>query len=160
MKKRFQHQVVFWVDLNDPRQAELADYIAELKSHRQFAPSVRAALFLLRDLRDGYTDALFELFPELQDEISTRLAPVESDNGGGKIETLLEKIDRLEQAMLAGNQPRQVSQSNGAGNAKQLVVPQFDLTTFDDDEDLFETEKIKDGQWNENFFKSLKNLQQ
>ena len=153
MADRFQHQVIFWLNLMDREQEILAEYIAELRARRKFAPTVRLALELMRDLDDGNVDVLKALYPDIADRLT---------------EATLDDIRQLIRASQPAPviAPVQLVQPISSGNAKQLNAPQFDAPDFDvseDDEDewLFATvEAETTGQAGLNFLQSLKNLQQ
>jgi hypothetical protein len=55
----------FSLNLDDKEHLALAEKIDNLKADRQFSPTVRDALRLILDLRDGNIDVLEEMFPQL-----------------------------------------------------------------------------------------------
>lgn len=71
MGKRWQLQIVFWLNLENDIQSMLADYIADLKEQRMFAPSMRSALLLLKDLRSGSICELKRQFPDVIEYIKS-----------------------------------------------------------------------------------------
>lgn len=80
----FRWQVRVWLDANKPDQLSLGKWIHEQKRMRKFAPILRNALALYRELMEGKTDLLYELFPHLKptpppadDELRKRLALLE-----------------------------------------------------------------------------------
>jgi hypothetical protein len=62
--RRLQHQVRFNLNLRRDDENWLAGAIAELRSRRQFRPTIIKALTLFFDLKAGYLDVLYELFPD------------------------------------------------------------------------------------------------
>lgn len=60
---RDRRKVEFWLDVNRDDESELYDLIAELRRSRQFAPTVKAGLWLMLSLADERLDYLLELAP-------------------------------------------------------------------------------------------------
>ena len=91
----------FWLDVSKHDERELAQQIVELKDRRAFARSIRDALKLFLDLKQGKVAVLCELFPWVKEAFqSAPVAPVEQG--------LQEQIARLETLLLAqGNVPIQ-----------------------------------------------------
>lgn len=56
-------QVRFWLDAMRDDEYQLLEYVDEQKQQRSFAQTMRDALNLIRDLRQGRTDWLLFLFP-------------------------------------------------------------------------------------------------
>ena len=95
LDKSFRMQVIFWLNLNNPIHELLADYIADLKASRMFAPTIRDALLLVRDLRNGRLCELERQFPGVVEFIK-------ANGDGGGDDGLARRIDMLESAVLAG----------------------------------------------------------
>ena len=57
------------LDLNKTDERQLFNYAADLKSKRNWASTFRDALRLIRDLRAGNLDVLFELFPWIENAL-------------------------------------------------------------------------------------------
>ena len=68
-KRDYRRQYRFWLDECIPAEAELGRYVAELTDQRQFAPTIRDGLRLIRELRQGDISFLFELFPHIMSVI-------------------------------------------------------------------------------------------
>ena len=98
LDKSFRMQVIFWLNLNNPIHEMLADYIADLKASRMFAPTIRDALLLVRDLRNGRLCELERQFPGVVEFIKANGA----DGGDNGDDGLARRIDMLESAVLAG----------------------------------------------------------
>ncbi|MBZ0291639.1 MAG: hypothetical protein K8L99_03640 [Anaerolineae bacterium] len=111
--KRFRLRYVFWLDMNKPDEAELADTVASLKEQRSFASTIRDGIRLVCDLRAGRLDALFELFPWVRAEFNK------------KEYQLQDRLARLEQLLM---------QQNGGG-PKPLAIPAVPGPLFLDDDD-------------------------
>lgn len=62
-KEEHRLQFRFWLDVMRPAEEKLAEYVEELKHKRSFAQTIRDALNLIRDLRDGKLEWLLFLFP-------------------------------------------------------------------------------------------------
>ena len=88
----------FWLDIGKRDERDLAQQIVELKNQRAFTSTIRDALRLFLDLKQGNIDVLIELFPFVKDT----LQPAQIDK------SLQEQIKRLEDLLLAqGNVPIQ-----------------------------------------------------
>jgi hypothetical protein len=68
-RKSFRMRFVFWLDLCQEGEADLAEYIDELKEQRKFVTTIKQGLRLIRDLRAGDIDVLLELFPEIKSKL-------------------------------------------------------------------------------------------
>jgi len=66
-EKTYRLQVRFWLDLFRNEEYELAQYVDELKEKRSFASTIRDALRLMRDLKNGRVDTLIQMFPWIAD---------------------------------------------------------------------------------------------
>lgn len=69
--KRMQYR--FWLDILRDDEKKIADYVHELTEARQFAPTIRQALRLIQDLKQGNTTVLLELFPWVRDQLKADL---------------------------------------------------------------------------------------
>lgn len=67
---RQRKEVKFWFDLSKPEQNELASWLFSLKSARQFAPTIRAALTIWRELLMGQLDTLLTYFPFVSEALA------------------------------------------------------------------------------------------
>ncbi len=67
-------QFRFWLDVVKDAEASLAQEVQHLKSRRAFQPTIRDAIRLILDLRNGSTDVLHELFPWVSQQ--TTFVPV------------------------------------------------------------------------------------
>jgi hypothetical protein len=63
--KRYRVQMRFWLDAHNETDRAIGQWLERLKKQRQYAPTLRNALRLYRDLSRGRLDVLYELFPEL-----------------------------------------------------------------------------------------------
>jgi hypothetical protein len=63
VKKSYNLQFRFWLNIVKDDESVLADELSLLKSQRQFTQTIRDGVRLVLDLRAGKTDVLFELFP-------------------------------------------------------------------------------------------------
>lgn len=61
----------FWLDVTDGEQAIIAEYLIDQKTRRKYHNTLRDALKLLIDLRDGSTYVLHDLFPLLATSSAT-----------------------------------------------------------------------------------------
>ncbi len=72
-KERLRQQYLFWLDMNKPADVELAVTIAELKTCRKFAQTIRDGIRLIEDLRAGRLDMLLTLFPSVTEHLKSPL---------------------------------------------------------------------------------------
>jgi hypothetical protein len=118
-ENRFRLRFPFWLDLNKPDEAALADTIALLKEERTFVKTVRDGIRLVVDLRAGRLDVLFELFPWAKEVLQTPVA-TNDDDLRGQFADLKRLI--MEQGGIARPQP-------------PPGTHQFELPTFDEEDD-------------------------
>jgi hypothetical protein len=111
---RTQHR--FWLDTNRQDERELAEYIVALKEKRTFISTLRDALRLIRDLRQGRVEVLLGLFPWVADyfKAQARLAHVPSPVPDFQL-TLQAHLDRVEKLLS--------SRSVVEGNALSPIPP-------------------------------------
>lgn len=89
----------FWLDVSKRDERELAQQIVELKNQRAYTSTIRDALRLFLDLKQGRADVLLELFPWLKEG----LQPAQTAQPDQKLH---EQIARLEALLLSqGNVP-------------------------------------------------------
>jgi len=73
---RYRMQFRFWLDGNRDEEAGLADQLAELKNRRLFAPTLKGALQVFIDLKNGRIETLLQYFPWVEqyfkDKFDTR----------------------------------------------------------------------------------------
>lgn len=91
----YRWQLKFWLDSAKEEQLALGRWIHELKLTKQFAPTVRKALALYRELMAGKYNMLYEEFPE------TKPAPPVSPERIREMEEELKKL-RKEHDILEG----------------------------------------------------------
>lgn len=108
-KPSFRLQFKFWLDVERQEEEALAEYVHELKEKRMFASTIRDALRLIWDLRNGNLDILFILFPWVYSTIYAQAkADLEANTVVPEqpIGAIQEQLQRLESLMLAaGNVP-------------------------------------------------------
>jgi len=147
---------VFWLNLANPIELNLAEILENSRTQRQFTGIIRDGIRLIFDLRQGKTDVLLELFPWVKASLS------ESEKATSNT-ALHHQLERLEQLILQqGAVPVQLpAHSTNQSGPKALDVPRFDLPTIEDDDD--DTIVLKrDTSTNSamNFVNSMLNLQQ
>lgn len=133
---RYQIQQKFWLNGRDKDESELAHYCEKLRKQRQFAPTVRNGLTLMRALEQGDTTLLFQLFPNLENQLRFAL---EADILAGRENETLNHLKQLE-TMLSGlslsapaaERPPQLV----AGGIRKLQMPQFSLPIDDEEEEV------------------------
>jgi hypothetical protein len=169
-KQRFQLRFTFWLDMLDSEGQDLADYVEQLKSKRSFAKTIRDGLRLVRDLRAGKVDVLFELFPWVKAEFIAGITPKPD---GGSDDRMRREFEELKALILSTSNPPIVAAPAGSprplmamGTAtsgpQALSVPKFDLPRFDDDDDTDTLILAKDTRTDSaaNFLNSMLALQQ
>lgn len=72
-QKSYRLQVRFWLDVFRDEEYELAQYVDDLKQKRSFSATVRDALNLIRDLKNGKVETLLRLFPWVEDYFKSKL---------------------------------------------------------------------------------------
>lgn len=68
-------QFKFWLYTDLQSEEWLAEVIGLWKSKRQFSEIVKNGLRLMFSLGQGHTDVLFELFPQLETQLTAKYAP-------------------------------------------------------------------------------------
>lgn len=98
-QKRYRFMFKFWLDSKKDDEAELVAYVAYLKQERSFARTVRQGLALMKELRQGKTDLLFQLFPDLKEQFQpAALAPEIKP----PVDDIREHLQRLEALLIEG----------------------------------------------------------
>lgn len=90
-QKRFRLRFPFWLDLNKPDEAEVADAIAILKEQRSFSKTIRDGIRLICDLRAGQVDVLFELFPWVKETLTQTISAAPTT----ALERQLERLESM-----------------------------------------------------------------
>src|SRR5688572_12433263 len=92
--KRWRGQFRFWLDGYKANERELGEFLLKLKQQRNFAKFMRDAVRLLKDLREGKTDVLLEMFPHIQDALTAhvQLAPTTTN---AAVKAQLDRLERL-----------------------------------------------------------------
>ena len=141
---RMQHR--FWLDVSRDEENELDAYALKLKEQRSFVTTIRDGLRLIRDLREQRLDVLFSLFPFVHSWLEERAQTIaqamkdtpgsDENSGGGGLDTINEKISRLEQLLIAQN----TNQGGGLllaakeASAAPKLLPPGTFRYADDDE--------------------------
>lgn len=166
-KQHFRLRFTFWLDMLNDEEQSLADYVEELKTRRSFAKTIRDGLRLVRDLRAGKVDVLFELFPWVKAEFIAGITSKSDSRGDDRMHREFEELKALilstSNAPLvaapAGN-PRPLMSISAGAAPQALNVPKFDLPRFDDDDiDTLVIAKDTKTDSAANFLKSMMNLQ-
>jgi len=130
-RKSFRLRFPFWLDLNKPDEADLAEKIATLKEERAFVKTIRDGIRLIWDLRAGRLDVLFFLFPWVKEEFDKRV-------NTQAVSALQDQLARLEVMMGQGMSipvdahPKQLEPQSSS--PQPLRVPQLTAPVFDDDD--------------------------
>ncbi len=100
-KPRFAKQYLFWLNLEDGEQYQIAECIEQLKEKRSFSQTIRDGIRLIVDLSQGKTDVLQELFPWVLEgnNVPERVQAGSVDSRGHEA-ALRAQIDRLESLLL------------------------------------------------------------
>ena len=97
---RVQHK--FWLDITKNEEHALDEKIQQLKQGRGFSQTIRDALNLIWDLREGRLDVLFELFPWVRAEFLEYMQGLQPQKTAGEME--LQK--RMERGKVNPSSPR------------------------------------------------------
>lgn len=73
-KQVYRVQFRFWLDVVRPEEDQLAEYVTHLKEKRSFAQTIRDALCLIRDLRQGRVEVLLRLFPWIEEHFAKSIS--------------------------------------------------------------------------------------
>lgn len=92
-KRGFRGQFKFWLSANKPDELALGQELNALKSVRKYTATIRDALRLFFDLKNGNTAVLGELFPGIIASLSTQQQRPASDD----FDRLLHEIHGLKQ---------------------------------------------------------------
>lgn len=111
----FRWQVRAWLDANKPDQLDLGRWIHDLKCKRTFAPILRNALSLYRELMEGQTAMLYELFPKLNPP--TPKPDAENEELKKRVAVLEGQVKILEQVIVGLKLPTEID------NAVKMAAP-------------------------------------
>lgn len=145
----------FWLDMDNPRDIEIADLIELLKNERAYTAAIRDGLRLIAALRAGNTDMLFQLFPGLETELQ-------------RAQDVQAQLDDILRLLKRGQFSAHAEYSNGGGEMVQaigkplpLAAPTITAPVFDDDDDcdLLDIGNDTSTQSAQNFINSMTNLQ-
>jgi hypothetical protein len=70
-------QFKFWLNIRNPFEGMLADDLALTKQARKYSETIRMAIWLYLDLKQGKTDVLAQLFPWVLATVVTTARPVQ-----------------------------------------------------------------------------------
>lgn len=158
-QKRIREKFWFWLDISRDEDFEIADTISELKRERTFTQTIRDGIRLVVSLRAGRIDVLEELFPAIVERIR-------KDKGGGDPDgwrRIEQQIADLKLTLAAPQGMTMAAQQAGPKPLDTGPKQNFDLPTFDDDDDDLITVKKAKGSGrkaNENFLAAMMRLQQ
>jgi len=142
--------VTFWLDERHGLDSDLLRYVRQLKAAREFSSAVKDGLRLIRDLRAGNLDVLFELFPWIERALYDALKESQKppDYGSGisgetvsmaEIKALLLEVKEAQQPGGYVQAPTTVS-----GNLKTLAGSGKALPPPADADDLADLLTVKD----------------
>lgn len=151
----FRWQVRVWLDAAKPEQLDLGKWIHELKLKRTFAPILRNALSLYRELMIGEVDMLYQLFPDIKPP--PPVPPQEIDKMKKKIESLEDQVELLKGILIKQSGPGAVDM--GVKMAGQGVKPIASPVADDDDALVIRKDESSGERAAQNFLKSAFALQ-
>lgn len=121
----YRWQLKFWLDSNKVDQLDLGRWIHELKLTKQFAPTVRKALALYRDLMAGEFTMLYQLFPDTK-PVSPPISPEKIKEMEQEITSLRKDVDMLTgiiiKIKISETVDPSVKMSSGAGNVAPIKM--------------------------------------
>jgi len=117
-KPRFAKQFIFWLNLEDDKEYEIAQSVADLKNRKQFSSTIRNGIRLIVDLSKGQTKVLKELYPNIVETLLEQNRENSNDNsanGGGIPDNVLDNaanilMEKLTYKMQQGNTVSNASQ--------------------------------------------------
>ena len=131
----------FFLDKGKEDEQDLIEEVNSLKQERQFAPTVRDGLRLMRDLRAGRFDALFDLFDWIPQWIEA------------EVERRINERMTTTDARLAALEAQIASlKATPAGGPKAMSVPAVPLPEEDDTALLSVRKTASDGAASANNF--------
>lgn len=120
----------FWLEMDKVEHIVLGNWIDDLKRSRQFAPIIRTALSLFRELKLGDTAMLYELFPDIKPTPPVPSMPSpENEELKKRISILEGQVEILNQVIVGLKLPtaidNAVKMSSGAGERtpRQTFTP-------------------------------------
>lgn len=145
--KRIRYQFRFWLDAAKDDELELCAYHDQLKERRQWQPTIRDALRLIRDLRAGRVNVLLELFPSIERIFEDRFLERHGRNDSPATAEFT-AIMRQQAAIL-----EQLANGQQMQPAHRVVAPQIKLTG-----DIFTSETADPSETRQDFAASMGNL--
>lgn len=114
-RKRFS----FWLEMDKVGQVDLKEWFAELKRRREFAPVIRLAVSLYRELVNGRYEMLYQMFPETAPKPTPAPSP-EVDELKKRVAILEGQVTILQQVIISQRLPSAIDQAinDGAGQGK------------------------------------------
>lgn len=108
----FRWQVRFWLDGDKLDQLDLGKWIHSLKCSQKFAPTVRNALTLYRELMAGETTMLYQMFPDIKPKPAPLPMPSPViEEMQKKIDSLQDQVDLLKGILIKQSGPGAVDMS-------------------------------------------------
>ncbi|MCC7130448.1 MAG: hypothetical protein IT297_08640 [Anaerolineae bacterium] len=143
-------QVKTWLDCNKDDELLLAEHIDQLKRERSFAKTFRDGIRLICELRQGKTDLLFSLFPDLRQHLTPPPAPPDNSDLKAELRRLQDMILRSSgQPLMVDNLPSMFVKGDtkaSAGESRKVFAAGVgDLFADDDEDDLILEKTHKTG---------------
>lgn len=133
----YRKQFTFWLNGGHDLQLDMGNWLMDLKQRRHFAPTIRQALALYRELKEGRVDLLFELFPWVKDCL-TPPPPASTDTQLAAAISQLAQVIQAVPVIAGQGAPRQntgISPKPLATIPAPPPVPQGLPLVVDDDDD-------------------------
>lgn len=140
-KKRWRGQFKFWLDAMKPDEMTLGQKLTALKAKRQYTPTIRDALTLIFELREGKTDALKRMFPGIVAALQAEVQPRPASEDFNEILSRLDQLQSLQGEPQAG--------------PKKMAVPSLQAPDDDEDDDLFTPVETSNVNASQNFVNSV-----
>ena len=123
MRTRFRLRFHFWLDMNKPEEAALAETIGELKSCRSFAQAVRQGIRLVVSLAQGDVSVLEALFPQVVEDIYQAGVEAARDEYSAEVTDRLEELAAsVRQLEVSGVKALPAATDAGASGAAPALV--------------------------------------
>jgi hypothetical protein len=132
--RRYQLQQKFWLNGLDEKELALAKWCDELRQKRRFAPVVRNSLMLMQALEQGDTAKLFQMFPNLYEQL---YAQMEADVLERRENEAIRRLETLE-SLIKGIQAPALPAPE-TGGVKRLNIGVIPGPLDDDDDEAILT---------------------
>ena len=150
--ERFRKRFMFWLNINNPRDFEIAQLIADLKRKGLFTKTIRDGIKLICSLREGRVDVLLKMFPFVAQYFQSQLHAQQQQ----QYELMQDQNKFMEDqiAYLRGLLENGAINNNGNGH-KQLPAPSQPKPVDDEPVEIVVKDANGSGNSSQNFKNSF-----